>query len=127
MINKFVAHKGCELIIEWYFNERGKSPALEYFKKLPVKRKKKIVHLWYLLGDGVRRLSKEKFRNEGDQIYAIKASEDRFLCFFFDGSKIVMTNAYEKKSAKMPLREKTKALSAKKDYKKRSKEGTYYE
>ncbi len=47
--------------------------------------------------------------------------------FFFDGSKIILTNAYEKKTAKMPQREKTKALNIKRDYKKRYSEGTYYE
>lgn len=127
MIKQFVAHKGCEITIEWYFNEQGKSSALKYFEKLPANRKKNIVHLWYLLGGGVPRLNKEKFRYEGDQIYAIKASQDRFLCFFFDGAKIIMTNAYEKKSAKMPSQEKAKALKAKNNYQTRCKEGTYYE
>jgi len=127
MIKKFVAHKGSEVTIEWYFNEQGKSSAFKYFEKLPKIRKKKIIHLWHLLGGGVPRLNKEKFRYEGHQIYAIKASKDRFLCFFFDGSKIVMTNAYEKKSAKMPQKEKDKAVDAKRDYKERCKKGTYYE
>jgi len=127
MTNKFIAHKGSEVIIEWYFNERGESSALKYFEKLSTSRRKKIVHLWYLLGGGVPRLNKEKFRYEGNKIYAIKASQDRFLCFFFDGSKIIMTNAYEKKSAKMPKRVKEKALNARKSYKKRCQEGTYYE
>lgn len=50
-----------------------------------------------------------------------------FLCFFFDGAKVIITNAYEKKSAKMPQREKLKALNAKKDYIKRCKQEEYYE
>jgi len=127
MTKEFVAHQGSEVTIEWYFNDLGKGSALKHFEKLPNNRKQKIIQLWRILGGGVRRLNKEKFRHEGHQVYAMKASQDRFLCFFFDGSKIIITNAYEKKSAKMPLREKTKALDARKDYKTRCKKGTYYE
>jgi phage-related protein len=127
MIKDFVAHIGSEITIEWYFTTQNESPAIDYFEKLPANRKKKVVHLWYLLGEGVTRLNKEKFRHEGHQVYAIKVDQDRFLCFFFAGSKIIMTNAYEKKSAKMPQREKIKALNAKNDYTQRCKEGTYYE
>ena len=64
---------------------------------------------------------------EGDQIFAIKASQDRFLCFFFSGKKIIITNAYEKKTEKMPKSQKEKALKAKCDYMKRYKSGEYYE
>jgi hypothetical protein len=56
-----------------------------------------------------------------------KSFFDRFFCFFFDGAKIIVTNAYEKKSAKMPPKEKDKALKAKANYIKRVKEGSYYD
>ncbi len=127
MIKKFVAYEGGELTIEWYYNSHGKSVALEYFKKLARSRQKKLAHLFFELGDLGKIYNKEKFRHEGNQIYALKASQDRFLCFFFEGSKIILTNAYEKKSKKMPQREKTKALNARKTYKKRCMEETYYE
>lgn len=68
-----------------------------------------------------------KFRNEADGIYTFKASQDRFLCFFFKHGKIIVTNAYTKKSQKMPPREKKKALIAQYDYVRRVNEGTYYE
>jgi len=70
--------------------------------------------------------NEEKFRYEGNQIYALKTSPDRFLCFFFEGSKVIVTNAYEKKTAKMPPSEKEKSLKAKEDYIKRYKGETYY-
>lgn len=124
---EFIAYAGQELTIEWYFTSRGKSESLLYFEELPVNRKKKVVNLIRLLGNSGKIFNKEKFRHEGNQIYAIKASEDRFLCFFFDGAKVIVTNAYEKKSAKMPQREKKKSLKAKDDYTKRVKRGTYYE
>ncbi|HBR70835.1 TPA: hypothetical protein DIC20_02565 [Candidatus Dependentiae bacterium] len=49
------------------------------------------------------------------------------LCFFFDGAKIIIVHAYEKKSQKMPPGEKQKALKAKTDYIKRNNGGTYYD
>lgn len=122
-----LAYQGQELTIEWYFTGRGKSEALSYFESLPIDRKKKIVNLIRLLGDMGKIFNEEKFRNEGDQIFALKTSPDRFFCFFFDGAKVIVTNAYEKKSAKMPPREKQKALKAKDDYTKRVKGGVYYE
>ena len=97
MAKNFIAYNGNKLTVEWYFNKRGKSLALSYFELLPLSRKKKFIHLICLLGDMGKIFNKEKFRYEGDQIYAFKTSLDRFLCFFFDGSKIIITNAYEKK------------------------------
>lgn len=127
MTKKFIAYKGIEFTIEWYFDNREKSEALKYFENLPQDRKKKLVHLFYVLGNVGKIFNEEKFRHEGDQIYAIKPSADRFLCFFFDGAKIIITNAFEKKTAKMPSREKQRALKAKEDYIKRCKEDNYYD
>ena len=127
MVKRVVAYVGNEFTIEWYFDEQDKSIALEYFKRLDRSRQKKFAQLLYALGDVGKIFNKEKFRHEGNQIYAIKTSQDRFLCFFFDGSKIILTNAYEKKSQKMPQREKNKALNARKIYKRRCSEGTYDE
>ena len=67
-----------------------------------------------------------KFRNEHDGIYAFKPKPDRFFCFFFTGSKIIVTNAYEKKSDKMSPSEKAKAQRCYSDYEYRVKKGTYY-
>ncbi|MCL4229150.1 type II toxin-antitoxin system RelE/ParE family toxin [Candidatus Dependentiae bacterium] len=127
MKKTYIAHQGEKFTIEWYCNSRGQSDALEYFEELSTDRKKKLIHLFYLLGAVGKIFNIEKFRHEGDQIYAIKSSPDRFFCFFFDGSKIIVTNAYEKKSEKMPSREKQKALKAKDDYIQRCKRGIYYE
>ena len=127
MKNKIIAYEGKEYIIEWYFNDKGKSESLAYFKDLSGDRQKKFARLLLLLGESGKIFNLEKFRYEGDQIYVFKSSPDRFFCFFFDGSKVIITNAYEKKSAKMPVKEKEKALRAKENYIKRVKEGTYYE
>ena len=127
MKKEYIAYDGEGFTIEWYFSDNGKSESLSYFESLPLNRKKKLRNLFYLLGDLGKIFNEEKFRYEGNRIYALKPSPDRFLCFFFDGSKIIVTNAYEKKSAKMPAREKKRAVNAKEDYTKRTKRGTYYD
>src|SRR5262245_11974144 len=110
MKKEFIVYEGTEFAIEWYFSEKDKSEALAYFEALSFDRKKKFFNIVRLLGDMGKIFNEEKFRYEGDQIYALKPSPDRFLCFFFDGSKIIITNAYEKKTEKMPPREKSRAL-----------------
>ncbi len=49
------------------------------------------------------------------------------ICFFFDGAKVIITNAYEKKCIKMPMNEKQKALDSKVDYENRCRRKKYYE
>lgn len=127
MKKQIIAYEGREYLIEWYFSDKGKSEAFAYFESLPGDRQKKFAHLLMLLGDSGKIFNQEKFRHEGDQIYVFKPSPDRFFCFFFDGAKVIVTNAYEKKSAKMPPKEKEKALRSKEDYAKRVKKGTYYD
>jgi len=67
-----------------------------------------------------------KFNYEGDHIYAFKPKPDRFLCFFYVGNKIIVTNAFRKKQPKLPQTEKDRAERNKKDYQSRVKKGEYY-
>lgn len=127
MKREYIAYQGGEFTLEWYYDIRGQSAALEYFEGLTLDRKKKLLNLFKRLGDIGKVFNTEKFRYEGDQLYALKPSEDRFLCFFFDGAKVIITNAYEKKTAKMPVKEKRRALEAKDDYIKRCKARKYYD
>ena len=127
MAEKHIAYQGDRFVIEWYFDRNGKSQAFEHFEKLTLRRKKKLLHLFYILGDVGKLFNEEKFRYEGNHIYALKSTPDRFLCFFFDGSKIIITNSYDKKSAKMPTKEKERTLRYKDDYKKRCKGKIYYD
>jgi hypothetical protein len=74
MNKNFLAYEGKEFTIEWYFNDKGKSFALEYYKKLSIDDKKKIMRLLMQLGETGKIFNEEKFRHEGDKIYAIKSS-----------------------------------------------------
>ncbi len=122
-----MAYKGEKYTIEWYYTEKGESQPLEFFEKLPVVEQQKLFHIVKRLGDFGFVSDKTKFRNEGDDIYAMKPQPNRFLSFFYDGTKIIITNAFTKKSQKLRKRDKEQALAAKEDYIKRVKEGVYYE
>lgn len=127
VMKSFIIYQGPEFTIEWYYDDRGKSPALEYFDKLSFEQKDKLFNLLRQMGNAGVIKNKTKFRYENDQIYAFKPSPDRFLCFFFKGAKIIVTNAFEKKSDKLPSREKAKALLYREDYINRIKRGIYYD
>lgn len=79
------------------------------------------------MGDIGEIKNKTKFNNEGSKIYAFKPQPHRFLCFFFIGGKIIITNAFHKKTDKLPAGEKETALKYKKDYETRVSRGDYYE
>jgi phage-related protein len=123
----YIAYKGPEFTIEWYYDSNDKSQAEEYLMNLDALMQQKVFYLFKRLGDFGKISDKTKFRNEGDQIFAFKPKTDRFLSFFVKGKKIIVTNAFQKKSNKLPKDEKRKALECRKDYLKRVKEGSYYE
>lgn len=123
----YIAYKGEAFQIEWYYTESGKSQALQYAEALTVAERVKLINLLELMGKMGQIRGQNKFRSEGDQIYAFKPQPHRFLCFFMEGRKIIITNAFHKKQQKLPKGEKDRALRAMKDYKQRVKEGTYYE
>lgn len=122
-----IAYEGTEYTIEWYYDSKGKSDVLAYFESLEEDRQDKALHLFKLMGDMGQIRNETKFRNEGDGIYAFKPKPDRFLCFFFSGQKIIVTNAFEKKQDKLPQTEKDRAIARYNDFKSRLKAGKYYD
>lgn len=122
-----VIYDGEAFCIEWYIDEKGRSDAHKYYEGLPKERRVQFLKLVKVMGDIGKIFDKTKFRNEGDQIFAFKPQPDRFLCFFFVGRKMIVTNGFHKKTDKLPLAEKEKALKYKESYISRVKEGNYYE
>lgn len=114
-------------MIEWYYDVRGKSQALEYADNLSRSDRAKLEGLLRVMGDIGQIRNKTKFRSEGDQLYAFKPQPHRFLCFFMQGRKIIITNGFIKKRDKLPQSEKKRASSYRQDYQQRVKEETYYE
>jgi phage-related protein len=126
-MKKYIAFEGKKYTIEWYFNQNNNSNAKEYFNELEKEEKASLFALFKLFDELGQLKNKNKFNYEGDSIYAFKPIPDRFLCFFFEGNKIIITNAFRKKKQKLPANEKQKALNAKSDYEDRVKEGNYYD
>ena len=126
-MEKYIAYKGRLYTIEWYFDSRDKSKAREYYDDLSDQRKRKAMNLFRLMAEHGMIMNTTKFINEDDGIYAFKPQPDRFLCFFFKGKKIIVTNAFLKNVQKMPPQEKERALRALDDYEIRVKNGTYYD
>jgi len=126
-MKEYLAYEGSRFVIEWYYDNKGQSEALTFFKKQPSAQQRKLLNLLRLIGDHGKIFDETKFRNEGDKIYAFKPQPDRYLCFFFKGRKIIITNAFTKKTQKLPHGEKELALKAYQSYEERIEEGTYYE
>ncbi len=122
-----IAYKGHLFTIEWYFDINGISRALNHFCKMTDSRQDRTLYLFKRMGDFGKITNKTQFRYEGDEIFAFKPQPDRFLCFFGKGRKIIITNAFLKKSDKLPREEKNKALRMREDYLLRVGEGKYYE
>ena len=122
-----IAYEGSCFTIEWFVEEKGHSPVLEYFLQQPKEKQRKILNLFRLIGDHGKIFDETKFRNEGDGIYAFKPQPDRYLCFFFKGKKIIVTNAFVKKTQKLPQNEKERAVKAQESYEQRVKKESYYE
>lgn len=121
MSKEYIAYEGKEFTIEWYFDINGKSSALEYYKKLAVQEKIKVLHLFKRMGDAGVIKDRTKFNYEGDQLYTFKPKPDRYMCFFFSGKRVVITNAFRKMQQKLPRNEKDRAQTYKEDYESRIK------
>ncbi len=126
-MKEYIAYQGQAYQIEWYYDTKGKSQALEYYQSLPPVDRRKVLRLFQLIGEIGQIRDKTKFRNEGDKVYAFKPQPHRFLCFFFEGQKIIVSNAFVKKQQKLPKNEKDRALRIMISYQQRIQEDTYYE
>jgi phage-related protein len=123
---KTIAFQGEAYTIEWYHDEKGSSQALEFFESLPKERQLAAFILFRRMGESGKIFDITRFRNEGDKIFSFKPQPERYLCFFFTGRKIIITSGFEKKSQKLPPREKDRALRAKADFERRINQGVYY-
>lgn len=124
---EYIAYEGECFTIEWYFNEKQESQALDYYRLLSKRHRIKVLQLFKRMGDAGVIKDVTKFRSEGDRVYAFKPKPDRFLCFFFEGRKIIVTHAFKKRRQKLPAGEKNKALENQKNYVTRVQRGEYYD
>jgi hypothetical protein len=126
MNKEYVAYDGRFFTVEWHFDAKGQSQALKYYQALDMGDRIKVLKLFKRMGDAGSIKDKTKFVYEGNKIYAFKPQPDRFLCFFFEGRKIIVTNAFKKKQQKLPKKEQERALKVRGSYIKRAEIGEYY-
>ncbi|MDE5580959.1 MAG: type II toxin-antitoxin system RelE/ParE family toxin [Treponemataceae bacterium] len=113
---------GQYFTLEWYYDKNGYSQAYEYFLAITQEQRRKFLILAKRIGDFGKISDKTKFRSEDDKIYEFKPQPDRYLCFFIKGKKIIVTNAFTKKTAKLPEQEKNTCIKRREDYLQRNKE-----
>ena len=109
-------YKGEKFTLEWYYDKDGKSVAYDYFEESTEEIQDKFLILAKKMGDLGKIFDKTKFRNEGDGIYAFKPQPDRYLSFFTDDKKIIVTTGFRKKTDKLPKNEKALAMKYRQDY-----------
>ena len=114
--NSCVIYSGEKFTLEWYFDKTGKSASYEYFLGSTKEQRRKFLVLAKRMGDSGKIFDKTKFNYEGDGIYAFKPQPDRYLSFFTDGQKIIVTNGFTKKTDKLPKNEKNLAIKYRQDY-----------
>lgn len=126
---EYIFYQGEKFQVEFYFTEAGKLPAKKYLEKSSLEVKIKLATFIKYIADAGEILDTKKFRlvDPKERLYEFKPLSHRFFNFFFKGRKIIITNAYMKKSQKVDRRELKKAKDIKKDYTRRMKGGTYYE
>lgn len=124
---ELIAYSGAYYTIEWYFDRKGYSQSLDFYYSMSNSQKRKLLILFKRIGDFGRISDKTKFRYENDGIYAFKPQPDRFLSFFTNDKKIIITKGFIKKSNKLPQNIKERTINIMKDYLQRVKEGIYYE
>ncbi|TGM04809.1 hypothetical protein EHQ76_07500 [Leptospira barantonii] len=124
---EYLVYQGSAFQIEWYFDKNSKSVSLEFFEGLSIDEQDDFLVLVKKMADTGKIFNEQKFRNEGDKIFAFKPKPNRFLCFFTVGKKIIITNGFPKRQDKIPANEKARAVASRKDYLERTEAGAYYE
>lgn len=130
----YVVYKGSTYQVEWYCKQDKTMPAYEFYKSLTESDKARFMVLVQHLANAQRGtfLPKKHYNLEDSKhgVYAFKPHRDRFLNFMTSGSKIIVTNGFQKQSQKLRVKERSeieKSIKYKEDYELRVKRGDYYE
>ena len=125
----YIFYQGEKFQVEFYFTETGEMPAKEYLEQESLGVQVKLAALVKYIADHGILFNKTKFRkvDSKENIFEFKPLDHRFFSFFYKNRKIIITNAYRKKSQKVSKRDLEKAKNMKITYTDRLKEGVYYE
>lgn len=96
--------------------KNDESEISNFFLKLNANDKNRIMRQINHIADNGPLNNIEKFRHEGDGIYAIKQNQIRIYCFFHAGKMIILTHGFIKKSRKPDPKQLEKAIDIKNCY-----------
>lgn len=109
----------------YYVTESGKSPVRDFIDSLDSGSQRKFFFVKSLLEEFGHKLPQPHAKYIGDEIFELrfKGQEGniRVLYFFFHQGKVIFTNGFIKKSAKLPEKEKTLAIERRKAFLERHK------
>ena len=71
---EFIAYKGDQFTVEWYYSPNGESQAFNYYRALAAGDRIKLLKLFKIIGDTGKIRDEAKFRNEGNKLFAFKSS-----------------------------------------------------
>ena len=110
----------CLFDVEYYEKDDGTYPAEEFILSQDMKMQAKLFHLLELLELKGNELREPYSKPLSDGIFEIRAIQGnnitRVLYFFVIGQKIVLTNAFVKKTNKTPENEIQLAKDRRKEY-----------
>ena len=111
--------------IKFYERESGEIPVKAFIDSLDIKLQAKVLRDMGILeqyGTAVREPYSKHIQDGVFELRTKLATHlTRIFYFFFDGSIIILTNGFVKKTQKTPKAEIEKALKYKIDYEKRNK------
>ncbi len=130
-LEEILIYEGLYFVAEWYYTDAGQLPALEYYSSMRVidqGRFDDFVEYICNLKRGDRPpQTMYRIEDSENKIYALKPRDERFFNFTTVGAKVIITNAYHKRSQKVDRDELAKAIRFREDYLRRVQGGTYYE
>ena len=112
--------------IKFYYTSTGNSPVEEFLESLTVKQVKKVLWTLRIVRD-VERVSSRYFEKlvNTNEIWEVRVQSGnnifRILGFYDDSNRIVLTNAFAKKTQKIPIKEIKLAEQRKREYYERKK------
>lgn len=130
---EYLVYVGAFFQIEFYFDREGNIPIWTDFVALSEKDQVAFMVRVEKLANSRPGIIHPKaifnLENDIDKIWAIKFGNNRFCSFFYEGGKIIITNAYKKQSQQNRNKEVNqinKASKMKRIYEIRIKEKSYY-
>jgi len=98
----------------YYLTESGKLPVRDFIDALDPNSQRKFFFAKGLLEEFGHRLPQPHAKYIGDEIFELRfigqEGQVRILYFFFHQNKVIFTNGFIKKTAKVPKKEKSLAI-----------------